>query len=122
MLLPGIMMARSPTGRLIGKSTVSSIYTSKRYQTHKLNANVKAPPVFESESVFGSKDQMQEWLRALTICNLPAIATLPTARWKYVPARVEKAMTRKMRARKRVILTRREQMRKIKEIRVKKTR
>jgi hypothetical protein len=35
---------------------------------------------------------------------------------------VEKAMTRKMRARRRVILTRREQMRKIKEIGVKKTR
>jgi hypothetical protein len=35
---------------------------------------------------------------------------------------VEKAMTRKMRARRKVTLTRREQMRKIKEIRAKKTR
>ena len=83
---------------------------------------LRAPPVFESESAFESKDQMQEWPRALTICNLPAIATLPTARWKYVPARMEKAMARKMRARRRVTLTRREQMRKIKEIRAKKTR
>jgi hypothetical protein len=60
--------------------------------------------------------------RTLTICNLPAIARLPTARWKYVPARVEKAMTRKMRAMRRVTLTRSEQMRKIKEIKAKKTR
>lgn len=47
---------------------------------------------------------------------------MPTARWKYVPARVKKAMIRKMRDRRRVTLTRREQMRKIKEIRAKKTR
>ena len=44
---------------------------------------------------------------------------MPAARWKYVPAKVKKAMTRKMRARRRVTLIRREQMRKIKEIRAK---
>ena len=36
------------------------LHQQKIPDTHKLNANVKAPPVFESESVFGSKDQMQE--------------------------------------------------------------
>lgn len=53
-------------------------------------------------------------------CNLPAVATLPTARWKYVLARVEKAIIRKIRL-KRMTLTRSGQMRRIKEIVAKKT-
>jgi hypothetical protein len=105
VLLPGTLALRSPTGELIEKWTASSICISKRYtQAQRKRKGTTHLRKYVSIRVKRPDARVS---RTPTICNLPAIPMLPTARWKYVPARVEKAMTREMRAMKRERMRRR---------------